>query len=355
MADPVDPNAPTTPGAPPPQTGFLGGLTNLLNNPLVQGAAAAYFGAAQGPRHESMAGRIGEGGLAGLQQYNTARQNQLLTPLLYGKLALQQAQTQAQQARAPLMQAQAKHLVGDPAANQQMSGQLQLMANSATDPSQKAMFQGLAAGVASGTIPGDKAFAAASKGDVDAASILLKQAQTTKAQADTSLDPLKATELTAQAGAANARASEASSTITRNLAEASAAGKAKPPPMVDATTGKLVSDPSAPNAIPLSEFEKLQTEMGAKNISAVRQKAEAMARTEYQKLHPTSLMGAFGPSATDVDAYARDAGDKAVTDFIAAGGGVTTKAPGAPAPMAPAVPSVGGGTAHAGLGGKYGE
>lgn len=69
------------------------GATNVLMNPLVQGALGAYLGAVSTPRYEGLGGAIGRGGLEGLGAMSQAQQAQYQLPIL---------QAQAQQAKAQL-------------------------------------------------------------------------------------------------------------------------------------------------------------------------------------------------------------------------------------------------------------
>src|SRR5262245_59059320 len=56
---------------------------SFLDNPLLQGALAAYFGAISSPRSKGFGGALGAGGLAGLKQYESAQKAQL-EPYLMG-------------------------------------------------------------------------------------------------------------------------------------------------------------------------------------------------------------------------------------------------------------------------------
>jgi hypothetical protein len=238
----ADPNQLTDNG------GFLGGLTKAIGNPLVQGALGAYFNAISAPRRTSLAGRLGIGGLGGLQAFDTAE-------TLQSKLPLEQAQLQAelgkpalQQSQIGLNQARQMQIGGSPEANKAAAAQMQLQLQGTTDPTQKAILQMLIPGVANGVTKPEKVAELLQKGDVNAATIERDAAQTALARANTGLVGPRAAEIAAQTGAANARTSEAPSTIAKNQAEAAKAGRAegpKPPGAYAASGREMVYDPAA--------------------------------------------------------------------------------------------------------------
>jgi hypothetical protein len=86
--------------------GWTSTLTHMLDSPLTQGLASAYFGAISQPKHTSLPGRLGLGGLQGLQAYNQARTQQLDIP--YQQAQLQQLQAQTKQAQLASQLAQRK-------------------------------------------------------------------------------------------------------------------------------------------------------------------------------------------------------------------------------------------------------
>lgn len=78
-------------------TGILGGLTSFLTNPLTQAAADAYFTGISQPKHTSFWGRLGAGGLAGMQNLEQGeRQAKYGDPYLQQQLLQAQGGTQQQ-------------------------------------------------------------------------------------------------------------------------------------------------------------------------------------------------------------------------------------------------------------------
>jgi hypothetical protein len=108
--------------------------TNVLANPLVQGALATYLGAISSPRSQGLGGAIGHGGLAGLGAFGQARQAQLQLPIQ--RAAAQSAQLQLPVQQAAAQQAQAQMAPLSPADIQQFD---QLI-GAATDPEEKQFY-----------------------------------------------------------------------------------------------------------------------------------------------------------------------------------------------------------------------
>lgn len=200
-AQPPTPPAAQTPNIPGLQPTFL-------DNPLLQGALGAYFSAIGSPKSRGLGGALSAGGLGGLQGYEAARANQLKPYLTMAQLGNLQAGTQQKLAQ----------------------GQLDTTKN-ALLPGQAAASNDLKAAQANL----DKVKADLLPGDSDARRTL-EQAQTNLDNANAQLDPAKrqqliasATNLTAQAGLANQRATEvkplAESTIGLQGAEKELAQK----------------------------------------------------------------------------------------------------------------------------------
>jgi hypothetical protein len=118
-------------------TGFLGGLTSLLTNPLTQAAADAYFTAVSQPRDTKLSGRIGMGGLAGMKGLEEGeRQAQFGDPMLQQLLLQAQQQTELGKRRlAPIPQEALDQL------DQYRDSLKQELANPKIDESERAIAQ----------------------------------------------------------------------------------------------------------------------------------------------------------------------------------------------------------------------
>ena len=220
MADPNQPN-------PTPTPGIFDHLTSIIGNPLVQGALGAYFNAISAPRHTSTAGRLGIGGLGGLEAFDAAQKQRSQQPL-------QDAATQLAQARVPLAQAQmaeaqakTAQMAGNPEANKAVAAQMQLQLQGTTDPTQRQILQMLIPGVANGVTKPEKVAELLQKGDVNSAAIERDNAQTALAKANTGLVGPRAAEIAAHTA-------ELGTASEKNVAEA---GKAERPPAPKATAG----------------------------------------------------------------------------------------------------------------------
>ena len=73
--------------------GWTGKIEDFLQSPLTQGLAGMYFNAISAPKHTSLAGRIGLGGLGGLQAFNQAELQKAQLPYQEAQLAQLKAQT----------------------------------------------------------------------------------------------------------------------------------------------------------------------------------------------------------------------------------------------------------------------
>jgi hypothetical protein len=155
---PIDPTT-GQPNPYQPQTGLMG----ALNNPGVQGLLATYLGAVGSPRSEGLGGAISHGGLAGLQQYSQAQQQQQMLPYM-------QAELQTKQLQAKQLGMELKPLTKDQAQGfTDWKNQIAAQRDS-TDPSVRAMYDPqelayatlLESQVRGGQITGDQALKAMS-------------------------------------------------------------------------------------------------------------------------------------------------------------------------------------------------
>lgn len=112
-------------------TGFLGGLTSMLSNPLAQAALKGYFTAISAPRNTSPFGRIGLGGLGALEGLNQAQMQQELLPIMRERA---QAQALGAQALAQYRQGQALGPERILAANQATAAAWRSLATQTSDP-----------------------------------------------------------------------------------------------------------------------------------------------------------------------------------------------------------------------------
>jgi len=79
---------------------IMGRITQLMSNPLLQGALGGYLGYLTSPRWEKAGGRIAQGALGGLGAFNQAAQQQLAQPAARAKILESLASAQEKQAAA---------------------------------------------------------------------------------------------------------------------------------------------------------------------------------------------------------------------------------------------------------------
>jgi len=100
----------------------------LLDNPYLQGALGAYFGAISSPRQLGWGGAIGRGGLGGLSAYESAKKAQYEPYMLRAQIQHLGAQTAAEQAKAGLDISKTGQISGIADHNTALAGQLRLAA-----------------------------------------------------------------------------------------------------------------------------------------------------------------------------------------------------------------------------------
>src|SRR5215831_2517905 len=109
-----------------PDLGNIPIQSSFLDNPYLQGALGAYFGAISSPRYLGLGGAIGRGGLGGLQAYESARKEQYQPYLIGAQIAKEQAETGKATAEGKLADVRAGQIGGNLQHNNNLAASLRL-------------------------------------------------------------------------------------------------------------------------------------------------------------------------------------------------------------------------------------
>lgn len=267
---------------------------SFLDNPKLQGALGAYFGAIGSPRRAGLGGMISRGGLGGLSAYSNAQQNQLKPYLTAAQVAQSQAQTGLAQANTGRATAQTQQITSIQQTNATNAANINTLVQQGkltpTQAQRATAWANSVANDASKVHNINEGFEAIYKEPLEEQKI---GAETAGKEAETSLVPLKAGEIKASTAASEASAGATTAKLPGELEKTKS----------DIAKNEIEMTTGLPKAPP-----ELAPEKRAETIASTREKLgkdfdaansalwKTLSPTDYQKRREEHIRANMGGS-----------------------------------------------------------